>query len=99
MNDESNPGPSSTAGEYRVFGPPGCGKTSYLEKQIAHAAGKFGNDRVMVTSFSKAAAAEIASRTDDIPREQIGTLHSICYRAIGGSIKIAEANVDEWNRE
>jgi DNA helicase II / ATP-dependent DNA helicase PcrA len=86
-------------GEYRIFGPPGTGKTSYLKRQIDHAATRFGNERVMVTSFTKAAAAEIASRDLNISREQVGTLHSFCYRALGGNIKIAEAHVEEWNRD
>lgn len=33
-----------------------------------------------------------------MPPDRIGTLHSHCWRALGGP-RIAEAHVDEWNRE
>jgi ATP-dependent DNA helicase UvrD/PcrA len=105
MSELADPGlaeaiePEHVTGEYRIFGPPGTGKTTYLKRQIDHAAARFGNERVMVTSFTKAAAAEIGSRDLDIPREQVGTLHSFCYRALGGNIQIAEGNVEEWNRD
>ena len=84
--------------EYRIFGPPGTGKTTNLSRQVRRAAERFGEGSVLVTSFSKAAAAELAGRDLPIPPDRIGTLHSHCWRALGGP-KIAEANVDEWNRE
>ena len=83
--------------EYRVFGPPGTGKTTYLSRQIRRAVERFGPSSVLITSFSKAAAAELAGRDLPISAERIGTLHSHCYRALGAP-QIAEANVDEWNR-
>ena len=83
--------------EYRVFGPPGTGKTTYLSRQIRRAVERFGSGSVLITSFSKAAAAELAGRDLPISAERIGTLHSHCYRALGAP-KIAEANVEEWNR-
>jgi superfamily I DNA/RNA helicase len=52
---------------------------------------------VLVTSFSRAAAAEIAGRDLPISENRIGTLHSHCWHALGGPT-IAEARVDEWNR-
>lgn len=58
---------------------------------------KFGADSVLVTSFSRAAAAELAGRDLPIARDRIGTLHSHCWHALGGP-EIAEANVEEWNR-
>lgn len=51
-----------------------------------------------MTSFSRTAAAELAGRDLPIAPDRIGTLHSHCYRALGGP-EIAEANVEEWNRE
>jgi len=84
--------------EFRIFGPPGCGKTTSLSRQIARAAAKFGSDAVLVTSFSRAAAAELAGRDLPIAGDRIGTLHSHCYHALGGP-EIAEANVEEWNRD
>jgi DNA helicase-2/ATP-dependent DNA helicase PcrA len=53
---------------------------------------------VLVTSFSRTAAAELAGRDLPINPDRIGTLHSHCYRTLGAP-EIAEANVDEWNRE
>ena len=51
--------------EYRIFGPPGTGKTTNLTRQIRRAVETYGPDTVLVTSFSRAAAAELAGR--DLP--------------------------------
>lgn len=88
----------SITSEYRIWGPPGTGKTTNLTRQIRRAVDRFGPDSVLVTSFSRAAAAELAGRDLPISPERIGTLHSHCYRALGAPL-IAEANVDEWNRQ
>ena len=53
---------------------------------------------MLVTSFSRAAAAELAGRDLPISPDRVGTLHSHCWHALGGP-EIAEANVDEWNRD
>ena len=50
----------SITAEYRIFGPPGTGKTTNLTRQICRAVQRFGKDSVLVTSFSRAAAAELA---------------------------------------
>jgi DNA helicase-2/ATP-dependent DNA helicase PcrA len=84
--------------EYRIFGPPGTGKTTNLSRQIQRAAEKYGASALLVTSFSRAAAAELAGRDLPIPKDRIGTLHSHCWHALGGP-KIAEANVQAWNQE
>ncbi len=52
----------------------------------------------MITSFSRAAAAELAGRDLPVYPDRVGTLHSHCYHALGRP-QIAEANVDEWNKE
>jgi DNA helicase-2/ATP-dependent DNA helicase PcrA len=74
------------------------GKTTYLSKQIGLAADKYGSDRVLVTSFTRAAAAELVGRDLPIPRDNIGTLHAHCYRALGNP-EIAELKIDEWNKD
>jgi superfamily I DNA/RNA helicase len=84
--------------ESRIWGPPGCGKTTYLGRQINNAAQKYGGDRVMVTSFTRAAAAELVSRELPLSRNAVGTLHAHCYRALGHP-EIAEAHLDEWNKK
>jgi hypothetical protein len=84
--------------EFRIFGPPGCGKTTSLARQIHRAVDRFGPNSVLVTSFSRTAAAELAGRDLPISPDRVGTLHSHCWHALGGP-EIAEANVDEWNRE
>lgn len=84
--------------EYRLYGSPGTGKTTSLTRQIRRAVDKFGADSVLVTSFSRAAAAELAGRDLPIAGDRVGTLHSHCYHALGAP-EIAEANVEEWNRD
>ena len=88
----------SVTSEYRLFGPPGTGKTTNLSRQVARAVAKYGRDAVLVTSFSKTAAAELAGRDLPISPDRIGTLHSHCWHALGGP-EIAEANVGEWNKD
>jgi integrase len=83
--------------EYRIFGPPGTGKTTSLTRQIQRAVDRFGPDAVLVTSFSRAAAAELAGRDLPISSDRVGTLHSHCWHALGGP-EVAEANVDDWNK-
>ncbi len=84
--------------EYRIFGPPGTGKTTNLSRQVRRAAERFGSNSVLVTSFSKAAAAELTGRDLPVPADRVGTLHAHCYRALGNP-DIAEANVDDWNKD
>ncbi len=84
--------------EFRIFGSPGCGKTTALGEKIANSVRKFGSDRVMVASFTKTAAIELGSRKLMLPKENVGTLHSFAYRAIGMP-EIAETGkwLREWN--
>jgi superfamily I DNA/RNA helicase len=87
----------SEAQEFRVFGSPGTGKTTYLTNEIQKAAQRFGAEKLFVASFTKAAAHEVAGRNKNI--ENVGTLHAHGYRALGGRMKVAEACVDDWNKE
>lgn len=71
--------------EYMVFGPPGTGKTQYLSNQIGSAL-KHGT--VMVASFTRTAAKEIAARVRSVVGEdeggvKCGTLHSFAFKALG----------------
>lgn len=81
--------------EYRLCGPPGTGKTETLRRAVEATAAKHGADRLLVSSFTKAAAREIASRVD-LPEDRVGTLHAHCFRALGKPT-IAEGKIAEWN--
>ena len=72
------------------------GKTTYLANRIKKSSEVYGPANIMVASFTRAAAAEIASRGIAIPRENVGTLHALCYRALGGW-KVAEELLPDWN--
>lgn len=85
-------------GEYRVYGPPGCGKTTWLSRQITRAAQARGSEEVFVASFTKTAAVELVGRNLPISDKAVGTLHSHCYRAIGDPT-IAEVHVEDFNTE
>jgi superfamily I DNA/RNA helicase len=89
-------GDHSVTAEYRIFGPPGTGKTTNLTRQIQRAVDRFGDDSVLVTSFSKAATVELAGRDTPIDLDRIGTLHSHYFHALGKPA-IAEVHVEEWN--
>lgn len=93
--------------EYRVFGPPGTGKTTEMATRfIPRSADKFGADNIMVTSFTKAAAREITyKRSRDtgqripVPPENVGTLHSMIYHALNKP-QITEVHfIDDWNEK
>jgi DNA helicase-2/ATP-dependent DNA helicase PcrA len=83
--------------EYRLHGPPGTGKTRALaDVWVPRAADKFGASNVVICSLTKTAAAEIASRDLPIPRDNVGTLHALAFRALGRPT-IAEGEIKAWN--
>jgi len=83
--------------EFRMFGPPGTGKTTRLaETSIPKAVESFGKDGVVVTSFTKASAKEIAGRGLSVNEDNVGTLHALCYRILGYP-KLMTNHIDEWN--
>lgn len=84
----------------RVIGPPGCGKTSRLADICQKAARHFGGEKVLVCSLTRAARREVVQRQIPVPRQQIGTMHSFAYRALGNP-EIADtpkglAAFNEW---
>lgn len=82
--------------EYRIFGPPGTGKTTYLTRQVHNAASSHGSREIVVCSFTRAAAAEIAGRNLPLHPQQVGTLHSAAYRALNQP-PLAVEHLDDWN--
>lgn len=81
---------------YHITGPPGTGKTTYLERQAREGLNKRGSGQVAILSLTRAAAREIAGRGLEIPDEQIGTLHAFCFRGAGRP-EIADKKIAEWN--
>lgn len=82
---------------HRVFGPPGTGKTTYLASQIKRAVDLVGPSKLVISSFSRAAAEELTSRDNvSVDKECIGTTHSLCYRLFDAP-ELAEGHADEWN--
>jgi superfamily I DNA/RNA helicase len=93
-------GPRDACNEWRIFGPPGTGKTTYTAKQVERAAAKYGADQILVTSFSRAAAAELVARDLPVNRENVGTLHALCYRALDKPpLAEAKSHIADWNAQ
>ena len=91
------PGAAEEEGtEFRVYGPPGCGKTTWLGEQARRAVEQ--GKRPLISSLTRTAAAEVAGRDLPIPPEHVGTLHAHCYRMLGQP-EIAEdkAQLADWN--
>ncbi|HEY8643144.1 MAG TPA: UvrD-helicase domain-containing protein, partial [Candidatus Dormibacteraeota bacterium] len=79
----------SLAGPVRVLAGPGTGKTRALVELYAALVreGRAPRSRILVLTFSTAAAAEIARRvdaelTDSYDRAWISTFHSFCWRLL-----------------
>lgn len=49
-------------------------------------------------SLTRAAAHEVASRNPPIPKNRIGTLHSLAYQALGAP-PVAQKHLADWNRD
>jgi len=84
--------------ELRTIGPPGTGKTTDLSRRIRAAVKRFGGSNVMVGSYTKAAAVELAGRGLPVPEENVGTLHALCWRALDRPT-IAESKIKDWNEQ
>jgi superfamily I DNA/RNA helicase len=86
-----------------------CGKTTYLAGQTktrveawCERTGEPStqcND-VLVSSLTRAAAAEVSGRGLKIPKEQIGTLHAHALRALGSpKLCVSPKSIAEWNKQ
>ena len=83
---------------FTIFGAAGTGKTTTIAKQIETAARKYERSRILVASFTKAAALEIGGR-ENAQGTNIGTLHAHGYRCLGERVPVAENHLGEWNKE
>jgi superfamily I DNA/RNA helicase len=84
--------------EYRVFGPPGTGKTKFLTGQIARARDMYDYDAVLAATLTRTAGNVLIGRSVELNPDHIGTLHHICYRLLGCP-PIAETYIEEWWNE
>lgn len=84
---------------FRTLGPPGCGKTTWLVRQAERAIEKFGVDGVRVVSMTRAAEREFKKRDSPVPRENISTLHSLAYQAIGKPRVVRSKDVAQFGVE
>lgn len=84
--------------EVWILGPPGTGKSTFLAGSVRNTALLRGTENVVVTSFTTAAAAELASRDLPLPKWQMGTLHSLAYRGLDRP-PVADEQIPEWNTE
>lgn len=96
---ELSPEQAAQTRERRIFGPPGCGKTTTMGRLIVEACQQFGSDGVLVCSFTKTAARELVSRNLPLDQERVGTFHSICYRLLGNpTLLTGKTNLEGWNQ-
>ena len=83
---------------FKGIGVPGGGKTSWEARQVNSAQDAYGKEAtILVSSFTKAGAREIAGRLVDMPEQNIGTLHSFCYRLLGSDINLTEGEESSFN--
>jgi DNA helicase-2/ATP-dependent DNA helicase PcrA len=85
--------------EVRVFGPPGTGKTTWMAAAVRATAKARRTSALVIGSFTRAAATEIAGRGLPVEPSQVGTLHALAFRAIERPAVADGEAVAQWNRQ
>lgn len=86
-----------------IGGPPGTGKTTWAEQNLAEALRRgMSGSNITVCAFTRTAAFEVRRRINqlglDIPEENVGTLHALAYHALQKpSFALSKTVLDEWN--
>jgi DNA helicase-2/ATP-dependent DNA helicase PcrA len=84
---------------YKYVGPPGCGKTETLKGSVEKNAALFGRQQIMACSLTTTAARVLEGRVN-LPKENVGTLHSVCYRALGcPELTVKQKYMKEFNEK
>lgn len=86
------------AEEFRVFGPPGTGKTTNLTEWAQRGVEVFGASQVSVCSLTRAAVREAAGRDLGLADESVTTLHARCKRALNAGPP-AEERIEDFLRD
>jgi len=83
----------------RIWGPPGTGKSTTLQTRIKDLVTEHGPDSVAVTSFTVTAARNIAQMDLPLPERNVGTLHSLAFRALGHpDVALDPKVLADWNK-
>lgn len=91
----------SITSEYAIFGVPGSGKTTAIEYLARREWERRGPKALLLASYTRAAAKELAGRHLPLAPDCVGTLHAHCYRVIGRPKIIEETKemIERWNLE
>ncbi len=81
--------------EWRIWGPPGTGKTTTIADLASKAAEIYGEDQVSICSLTNSAVNEASTRDIPISLDNLTTLHARCKRSLSAPPP-AEAYMDEF---
>lgn len=84
--------------EFRVYGPPGCGKTTYVAASATELANRYGEDLVSICSLTRTAVGEASGRVIPLAEGHISTLHARCKRSLQAGPP-AESRIGEFVRD
>ena len=90
----------TTCSRVRVYGPPGTGKTTWLVNQVEELLDSgVPGEEIAIASFSRAAFREFTRRIGGrVPEENLGTIHSLAYRALGRpGLALTPDVLKNWN--